>query len=170
MTIAILVFTLIWACIATLMVVRNPFPFPDRGHRCFSVRDEKARQSVVKTIEAVSGMRARFTFDFGTTHQTVFRDGTTTILHVEPNSPPFETLPANVISLAVAAPVLAAKRAVEILCADGYEARMDLTMQEGLPPDHFALVFSNAFDGWVLAFRKPLRQMPRPQIRAGIRY
>src|SRR2546425_1171054 len=90
---------LIWAITATVMVIHNPFPFPDRGHRCFGVRSEHARQTVVRVIETTSGLKERFTFDFGPTHQTLMWDGCTVINYLEDNDKP-----GSAISLAVSDP------------------------------------------------------------------
>lgn len=160
MLIFLFILTFLWALVATMMVIRNPFPFPDHGHRCFGVRSEQARQTVVQVIEKIGGLQERFTFDFGPTHQTLMWDSSTVINYLEDD----DRL-GTAISLAVSDPGTAAQEAAVILKNAGYTAFLDTTIDDGLPPNYFVLLQSDAFDGWVMAFRRPILKMPRPNIR-----
>lgn len=72
---------LAWAILATVFAFyRNPLPAPDRGHRCFAVRNERAARAVVGVIGRYVGLGERFTFDPGSTHQTLLWDNTTVII------------------------------------------------------------------------------------------
>ncbi len=152
----------IWAGIATLMIVRNPFPFPDRGHRVFGVKDEATRAVVVKLIETLSGKKSLYTFDSGDIHQTILADGFTSIHYITRK-------PANIsacaVSLAVKNPSVSAHEAIRLLQSEGFTANIVENIETNLPPNHLVPVASNAFDGWVLVFRRPLLKMPRPQFR-----
>ena len=70
MLLILLALTSIWALVATIMVVRNPLPFPDRGHRLFAVPDERARR-VTLSILAETGLSPRFRFRTGPSDQTL---------------------------------------------------------------------------------------------------
>lgn len=165
MTILFLVWAIaatVWASVATLMLVRNPFPFPDRGHRVFGVKDEQTRIVVVDIIEALSGKKSLYTFDAGAIHQTILADGYTSIHHIDNRA---AEIPANAISLAVENPRESADRAIEMLRAAGYEANLVEGVKMDLPPNHLVPIRSNAFDDWALVFRRPLMKMPRPKFR-----
>lgn len=152
----------IWACLTTLIIVRNPFPFPDRGHRVFGVKDERARAAVVKIIETVSGKKSLYTFDSGDIHQTILADGYTSIHYIDNLK---NKTPANAISFAVENPRKSADKAIEMLRAEGYEANLIEDVKTDLPPNHLVPVRSSAFDNWALVFRRPLLKMPRPKFR-----
>ncbi len=143
----------IWATITTILIFRNPLPFPDRGHRIFGVADERARAAVVKVIENLSGKRAQFTFDSGNIHQTVLADGYTTIHYID-NNP--TDVPPSGISIPVKDPLASAQRAIEMLKADGYTASLVENVETGLPPNYLVPVRSNAFQNWALVLRRPL--------------
>lgn len=152
----------VWALVATLMIVRNPFPFPDRGHRVFGVKDEANRAVVVKIIETVSGKKSLYTFDSGAIHQTILADGFTSIHYIDEKS---AEVPACAISLAVENPQKSAGQAIAMLEAEGYEASLIEGVKMNLPPNHLVPVKSSAFDGWALVFRRPLLKMPKPEFR-----
>lgn len=152
----------IWAGIATLMIVRNPFPFPDRGHRVFGVKDEATRAVVVKLIETLSGKKSLYTFDSGEVHQTILADGYTSIHYIDRKPP---ELSACAVSLAVKNPSVSAQDAIRLLQSEGFEANIVENIETNLPLNHLVPVESNAFDGWVLVLRRPLLKMPRPQFR-----
>lgn len=155
-----------WACISTLMIVRNPFPFPDRGHRVFGVRDEKTRVAVVKIIENLSGKKALYTFDSGDIHQTILADGYTSIHYIDDINECASDIPANAISIAVENPEQYAEKAISLLEAEGYEARIIEDVKTDLPVNYLVPVKSNAFLGWALVFRRPLLKMPKPKFRS----
>lgn len=157
------IFATVWAIVATLIIVRNPFPFPDRGHRVFGVKDERTRAAVVKIIEDLSGRKSLYTFDSGAVHQTILADGCTSIHYIDRKP---DEIPANAISLAVENPQASADRAIEMLGAEGYEAALIEGVKTDLPPNHLVPVRSDAFDDWALVFRRPLIKMPRPKFRS----
>ena len=152
----------IWAVIMTILIFRNPLPFPDRGHRIFGVADEHARATVIKIIENLSGRRAQFTFDSGDIHQTVLADGYTSIHYID-NRPP--DVPPSGLSIPVRDPMASAQKAIEMLQNEGYTASLIDKVETGLPPNHLVPVRSNAFQNWALVFRRPLLKMPRPKFR-----
>lgn len=152
----------VWASIATLMIVRNPFPFPDRGHRVFGVKDEKTRAVVVKLIETLSSRKSRYTFDLGDIHQTILADGYTSIHYIDRKPP---DLSACAVSFAVKNPLVSAHEAIRLLQSEGFAAKIVEKVETNLPPNYLVPVESDAFDGWVLVFRRPLLKMPRPQFR-----
>jgi hypothetical protein len=159
------ILTTIWAVVATIMVLRNPLPFPDRGHRAFGVPDERARQIVVNLLYETGSLKERWTFDSGPTHQTLLWDGFTVINHVDEAFQRERDLPSTAISLAVKDPQAAAQRAVALLTESGYKAEWEDNLDSDLPPNHLVAVRSDAFRGWLLVFRRPLIHMPRPKIR-----
>jgi hypothetical protein len=155
----------IWAIGATAMHIRNPLPFPDHGHRAYGVPDEKARATVVKVLQQVTPLRERFTFDSGSTHQTLMWDGFTVIHYLDSDIQKARNLTGNGLSVAVDDPLDSAKRAVELLKAEGYQASIIEDINYDLPEDYLVPVESNAFNQWALVFRRPLIKMPYPKTR-----
>ena len=155
----------IWAIAATAMHFRNPLPFPDRGHRTYGVPDERARQAVVRVLEQVTPLRERFTFDSGVTHQTLMWDGFTVIHYLDAEEQKARHLSGNGLSVPVDDPLDSAKRAVQLLKAEGYQASIIEGIKFDLPENYLVPVESNAFNDWALVFRRPLRRMPYPNIR-----
>ena len=155
---------LLWALVATGLCFYNPFPFnfPDRGHRVFEIKDERAREVIIK-IFSMSGLKPRFTFDSGPTHQTLFMDNTTVINYLEKEKS--LDLPASAISLPVSNPNQSAVNAVRILENAGYKAIVYYSIIPNLPENNLVLVSSDVFKNWVLVFRLPLYKMPKPKIR-----
>jgi hypothetical protein len=148
----------LWALVATAMVIRNPFPFPDRGHRLFGVSDEQARKAVLEVLKD-SGLAGRFRFRLGPSDQTVFWDNTT-VVHVLNHA---SGLTGNGISLAVQHPERAAQHAIDLLTAAGYRAeRLPPDSVSGMPPKYLVVISCNAFNGWALAFRHHQLRMPKP--------
>ncbi|SRR6266404_3669118 len=156
----------IWAVAATLMHICNPLPFPDHGHRAYGVPDEKARAAVVRVLQQVTPLRERFTFDSGATHQTLMWDGFTVIHYLDSDIQKARNLTGNGLSVAVDDPLGSAKRAVELLKADGYQADIIEGINYDLPAGDLVPVESNAFNGWALVFRRPLMKMPYPKTRS----
>jgi len=156
---------LIWASVSTMMLLHNPLPFPDRGHRTFGVQDDRARQVVVDIIAEVGGIKPRFTFDSGVTHQTLLWDGFTTINYLDPPINKTKGIPVNGLSLPVDDPLTSAKRTVDLLQQHSYKSNIVEDIDVGLPPNHLVLVQSDAFAGWVMVFRRPTISMPYPKTR-----
>ena len=148
----------LWAIVVTIMLVRNPLPLPDRGHRAYSLPSEAARRTVL-TLLARFGLKERFTFDAGPTHQTLMQDGLTVLNHLESPDPDIAKLPGSAISLPVKDPRKAAGHAIELLRAAHFTASLKEITQD-LPQNHLVVLESDAFDGWVLVFRRHLLKMP----------
>ncbi len=156
------ILTTVWAVVATILIFRNPLPFPDRGHRIFGVANEQTRADVVRVIETLSGKRSQFTFDSGDIHQTILADGHTSIHYID-NCP--LDVPSSGISIPVEDPLASAQKAIEMLKAQGYTASLIENVKMDLPPNYLVPVRSNAFENWALVFRRPLLKMPRPKFR-----
>lgn len=153
---ALTTIVVVWAVIATIFLFyRNPLPFPDRGHRCFAVKDRFAAVAVTRVLSRM-GLPERFTFDAGPTHQTLLWDNATVIIqHDDWTSTP------NAISVVTADPMAAAKFAAKVLTHAGFSATIKENVLREVS-DKFVLVASNAFEGWVLAFRRHALKMGKP--------
>jgi hypothetical protein len=151
---------LAWALAVTIFwLVRNPLPFPDRGHRCFAVADEKAAGVVLKILSFV-GLPERFTFHPGPTHQTVLWDNTTVIIRHDQEIKD-KGLPPNALSVVVPDPRAYANEAALMLIKAGFTA----TVHADVLPEvaaKFVMVTSDAFDHWGLAFRRHVLVMGPP--------
>ena len=152
---------LIWTVAVTIFCfVRNPLPFPDRGHRCFAVPNEHAAKIVVTILGKLAGLPERFTFDPGPTHQTLLWDNTTVIIYHDPTTRK-QRLPPNGFSVVVSDPKASAREAAAMLQQAGFSTDvMDHIVPE--VGDKFVLLTSNAFDGWVMAFRRHILVMGKP--------
>lgn len=152
---------LVWAVAVTIFCfIRNPLPFPDRGHRCFAVPNEQAAKVVVTILGKLAGLPERFTFDLGFTHQTVLWDNTTVIIHHDQVIHEQELAP-NGLSVVVSNPKASALEAVATLKQAGFTA----TIKDDVMPEvenKLVLLASDAFDGWVLVFRRHILKMGRP--------
>ncbi|QQG46257.1 MAG: hypothetical protein HYY55_00205 [Candidatus Niyogibacteria bacterium] len=137
-----------------------PLPFPDRGHRLFGVRDEKAAEAVIAVLEE-NGLRKKWAFDAEPTHQVVMSDNMTVIAWFDEAA---SKLPKNAISVAVDNPRSSAARAVAILRMKRYEASFSQPMKD-LPDNTLYLVKTDAMPYSGLVFRKPFWKMPSPRIR-----
>lgn len=153
--------TLIWAVAVTIFCfVRNPLPFPDRGHRCFAVPNEQASRVVVTILAKLAGLPERFTFDPGPTHQTLLWDNTTVIIRHDQVIRE-QGIATNGLSVVVSSPKASALEAAAMLKQAGFTA----TINDDVMPevgDKFVLLASDAFDGWVLAFRRHILVMGKP--------
>lgn len=147
-----------WAATVTMFLfVRNPLPFPDWGHCCFGVADERAATIVAGLCSELAGLKERFTFSPGPTNQTLMWDNTTVFIWFERHL----GLPPNARSLVVKNPRRAANEAARILRESNYTA----TVHEGLVPDLDGKIFlieSDAFNGWALLFRLGNTSLGRP--------
>jgi hypothetical protein len=155
----------LWAVVATFLLIRNPLPLPDRGHRAFAVPSEEARRVVLKVLGQVGSLQGRFTFDAGPTHQTLMQDGYTVLNYLDSTNPRLSRLPGNAISLAVKNPRSAAENAAELLKSENYSAAIEEITDALMPPDHLVVVESDAFKGWVLVFRRHIFKMPKVERR-----
>jgi hypothetical protein len=154
---ALLIILAVWAAAATLMVLRNPFPFPDRGHRLFGVPDTTAGDVVLRVLEGV-GLPVRMRFRSGPSRQALLWDNTTVINCVDPVLGQSGTA----LSIAVRDPESAARRATMQLEQAGYKVRRLEGVDVDLPPNHLVVLTSDAFVDWALAFRLHMLRMPKP--------
>ncbi len=150
----------VYAVIVTVFCFyRNPLPFPDRGHRGFAVPSEKAAKVVVEIFESI-GLSERFTFDSGPTHQTLMWDNATVIMQLDQSVRDLGLAP-NFISLPVSNPRARAWQALTMLKEAGFTG----DIKENVNPevgDKLVLLSSNAFDGWVMVFRRHVLAMGMP--------
>jgi hypothetical protein len=156
---ALLIVSVVWAVTATIMVLRNPLPFPDRGHRLFGVPDLKA-QAVVLRILDEARLPLRFEFQTGPSRQALLWDNTTVIHCVDPSFGHSGTA----LSVAVRDPEEAARTAAARLEEAGYSVRRLEGVDVDLPQNHLIVLTSDALLGWALVFRRHLLKMPRPKI------
>ncbi len=164
-----------WALLAAvlLLVWRSPFPIPlrDRGHRCYSVPNEDAAVAVGKVL-GLCRLKERYTFDMESTAgfvvQTVFDDDKTVLMQIRRNGVATKAankLPAHfgpcALSLTAWNPRKKAAAAAKILREAGFKAEVHEDFAHSLD-GKFVLVRSTAFDGWELAFRRPVPFMGKP--------
>ena len=161
---ALWLFTLLWAVTATAMLLRNPLPIPDRGHRLFGVPDEKAHGALLEIVSR-AGLPLRFRFSTGPTVQSLLWDNETVIHLVDSFTTTAKGLNGNGISLPVADPKKSASVAIRILRAAGFSAELVTGFDEYLPENHLAMIKSSACLDWVLVFRRHVLRMPKPQFR-----
>jgi hypothetical protein len=147
------------------MLLRNPLPIPDRGHRSYSLASEAARLTVLKVLRDTGGMKERFTFRAGPTHQTLMWDGYTVLNFIDSSETLIATLPGNAISLPVVNPEISATMSVGMLRAAGYTGNIVRIVSADIPTNSLVVVESDAFLGWVLVFRKHIFKMPRVEMR-----
>ncbi len=150
-----------WAIVITLLFFyHNPLPFPDRGHRCFAVPNIKAAAYIGGILRDLGGLSEKFTFFVGGTTQTLFSDNTTVLItHDSRHS--VEELPPNALSLVSHDPTVAARAAAQKLQTAGFQAKVHLDVIPTLG-DKLVAVSSNAFDGWILIFRRHALAMGKP--------
>ena len=147
------VITLVWASVVTsFCFYRNPLPFPDRGHRCFAVPDKKTAEVVVEILGNM-GLCECFSFDHGSTHQTLLWDNTTVIFYHDE-----EEIDPNGLSVAVKDPYGDAAKVAKILEDRGYASIIDRMTGD----NKLVSVRSNAFIGWRLVLRRHILIMGKP--------
>ena len=145
-----------------LVTTIYPLPFPDKGHRLFGVQDERAAQTLV-AILAESGLKKKWAFDAGPTHQIVMSDNMTVIAWFNKEA---DNLPKNAISVAVDSPLRSSLSAINFLRRRGYKAFLHLPMNKDPSDDGtLYLVETNVMLGGGLVFRRPFWKMPAPKIR-----
>lgn len=107
----------------------------------------------------LNGVRERFQFNTGDVLRSIMWDGT--IINL-PFPGVLQKLGAASASIGLVAtdPVASANDAAEFLRACGFEARVVLDAEPGLP---IAFVVSDAMPGTVINFRKHVMRLPRPQ-------
>ncbi|MEN9341807.1 MAG: hypothetical protein RIQ54_63 [Candidatus Parcubacteria bacterium] len=165
------IFLLAWALVATILLVlvsylhfvSNPLPFPDRGHRCYGVRDAKAQEILVRLLHTF-GLKEVFTMDAGPSHQTIMNDGSTVIHYLDSNERA-ELFTGTALSIRFDDPLKMAKLFREAFTSVGYASRIYEPTLSGLPPGSLYILVSEAFLGWELVITKPIMQMPMPNKR-----
>src|SRR5256885_2259702 len=123
----------LWALIVTIILFRNPFPFPDRGHRAYGLSSEEARKAVLKVLREVGGVKEHFTVRAGPTHQTLMWDGYTVLNYVDTTNLGTNQLPSNAISIPVGDPQLSAEKALAILETCGYPSVITQIADNAIP-------------------------------------
>ncbi|MEK7498977.1 MAG: hypothetical protein AAB649_00030 [Patescibacteria group bacterium] len=121
---------------------------------------EKASKVVVTILDELAGLPERFTFDAGSTHQTLLWDNTTVIIRHDRN-PDNKGLPQNGLSVVVDDPKTSALVAASMLKRAGFTS----IVHDNLMPEvgnKVVLVESDAFEGWVLVFRLHVLAMGEP--------
>lgn len=152
---------LAWAIAVTVFCfVRNPLPFPDRGHRCFAVPNARAATVVATILGRLGGVPERFTFDSGPTHQTLLWDNTTVIIHFD-QIVRDQGLAPNALSVVVRHPKAGAREAAALLEQQGFSATITCDVDPDVG-DKLVLLASNAFEGWVMVFRRHILAMGKP--------
>jgi hypothetical protein len=149
-----------WAVLVTIMLLRNPLPFPDRGHRAYALPHEDARQIVLQVLNEIGGLKEHFSFAAGPTYQTIMWDGYTVLNYIDPDDLKGAKLPGNAISLPVKDPRIAAETALNSLKTSGYQGTLHEISDEAIPPNCLVVVESDAFQDWVLVLRRHVIKMP----------
>jgi len=150
-----------WAVAATALLLRNPLPFPDKGHRLFAVPNAAA-QIVVLQLLSHAGVSLKYQFRTGPTVQSLLWDNT--VVHLVDQDIAGRTgLTGSGISLPVPDPQRAAEEAIHALKSAGFDAECVGGFDDFLPPNHLTVVRSTAFVDWALVFRRHLLKMPKPQ-------
>lgn len=160
---------LVWAIVSTILLVvicylhfvSNPLPFPDRGHCCYGVRDEKAQVLLVTLFSELGIITELFTMDAGPSHQTIMSDGRTVVHYLE------QTMRGNLftgtaLSVRSSDPYSLVCRIVATLKQSGYSAIFYQPALGDLPQNSFFVITSNAFLGWELVVTQPILKMPMP--------
>lgn len=157
---AIILISVYAIMVSIFLFWRNPLPFPDNGHRGFCVANEYAAKILVSAINEVTGIKERFTFDPGSTHQTLLWDNTTVIIWFDEEIKKQE-LDRDFISFSVPNPKEAAEKFAGILREKGYSAdiKYNILPESG---NKFVLLQSNMFPDKVITFRKHILKMGKP--------
>ncbi len=132
-------------------------PLIDLGHRAYGVADEKTAQLTAQILDSVCGLRERFTFDAGPTHQTLLSDGQTVIMRLSEELRTGSKMTGNALSVVTRNPNEEAKRIVAILKVRGYTAealpQFDMGRDRHGEP-RLVVIQSSAFDHWELVLRR----------------
>ncbi|HSE34576.1 MAG TPA: hypothetical protein VLB83_00485 [Candidatus Paceibacterota bacterium] len=144
-----------WAVVATILVWKNPLPFPDRGHRLLGVTNDAARAVVLRMFRTLR-LPTFTTFELFAKEtrlsaQSVLMDGMTVVHALHPTLR--AQMPATGISLPVSDPRRAAKFVMTDLRKAGFQAAMWEPEEDGYVENSLVIVTSDAFDGWALTLR-----------------
>ncbi|GAB58717.1 hypothetical protein [Rheinheimera nanhaiensis] len=157
LSIFIMLFLLLLSWTCSLVMQRNPLPFPDPGSRIFSTPSVEAKAAVVDLLTQ-HGITERFQANSDGVLRSIMWDGTII------NQPTPEVLQkvgnaSASIGLVVADPVQSANNAANFLRQRGFQAEVVLDVEPSLP---IAFVVTNALNGTVLNFRKHIIHLPKP--------
>ncbi len=146
-----------------LHFISNPLPFPDKGHRCYGVRNAEAQKVLIHLLHRY-GLKEVFTMDAGPSHQTILNDGRTVIHFLEPEARG-TIFTGTALSIRSNDPLCTAKFFEEILDGRGYRSEIHQPALGELSKDMLVVLKSEAFLGWELVITKPILQMPMPKRR-----
>lgn len=149
-------------CVTILLFVKNPLPLPDRGHRCFLVKNEKAAAVILEILNSWSNTPHRFTFQSGGTIQSVLWDNTTVILQADKKLRN-ENLATNAFSIVAKNPRVTANHIVLLLQQSGFRAEIIENIDSDVA-EKLVMVKSNAMEEWVFIVRKHIFDMGNPQV------
>ena len=151
-----------------LLVTHGPVRFTFGGYCSYEVPDEKAARALLK-VTTLAGLKEKYTFDAGGTHQCVLSDGVTVLQWLD-QAERDAGASGNSRSLVVSDPQAVAEHARLILKDAGYSAQL----QEDKPTDKdgetTVTLKTDALSAGCLVFRKAgllgpqeKRRTPDPQ-------
>lgn len=150
--------TLLGAILVTFFPL--PIPLADKGHRLFGVKNEQARRALERILSE-HGVRRRFAMSFGPTHQVVMKDNQTVLCHFDQGSVPDDEMNAVSLVCKYDTPAGSAQRVAGYLESHGFTATVKIP--EGVDGSILCLVKTDALVNSVLAFRKHVLKMPKPE-------
>lgn len=134
---------------------RNPLPFPDRGHRCFAVPNEKAAKAVVEILGKIGSLHEKFTFDVGSFGHTVMADNATVIIW-DKN----QELLKNGFSIVSDDPKRDASKVIDMLNKEGFTGVIKNILPE--MGDKFVFIESNVLNNSLLILRRHVLVLGKP--------
>jgi hypothetical protein len=131
----------------------KPLPIPDRGHRLFAVKDEKAHDVVLKLLNS-EGLQPFKALETAPVHQTLLSDMRTVVAWFDADKQP----PEDAISIAVDDPMITATQWAIVLRKAGFTA----DISEPIPGQKGVLVRlkTDALVHSVFVFRLFFLKMP----------
>jgi len=142
----------------SLVMGRNPLPFPDFGSRIFVTASPEAKAAIVALLKR-NGIDERFRVDSSGILRSIMWDGTI-INYSPPNVLQKLDSATSGIGLVASDPAASATEAVDFLRSRGFEARVVLDVDPDLP---VSFVVTNAMPGTIINFRPHVIHLPRPQ-------
>lgn len=156
----VLVVILAVVCVVQALLLFSPLSvLRENGHTCLAVKNEEAAR-VLCQLFATHGVHEQFTFDAGTTHQTLMTDNNTVLIWHDPHKGTGSPLPPNGRSLISANPNCSAENAVTFLRIHGFTARIADRITN--PNGDIVIVETDAFDNAVLVFRRHVMKLGKP--------
>lgn len=150
-------FLLLLSWTTSLVMQRNPLPFPDPGSRIFTTPSPEAK-AVIVALLAQHGVKERFQANSDGVQRSIMWDGTII------NQPSAEVLQkvgnaGASIGLVVRDPQQSAEAAAAFLRQHGFNAEVVSDVEPALP---IVFVVTDALNGTVLNFRKHIIHLPKP--------